>query len=173
MAVVVVASLLELVLELAACKSTDEATNDLMSTKLVATISASRTTGQSTHETPVTLASLSRVSCTVLAVLTVRGGSIGVSRVRVGVVSALLRELLRRSLVVATVRVLVAILSYLLTVLVGSLLAVLEAAMGRRAICSIALILLIGLLVVLLIIVSRLAILLLRSSIAALLGVRA
>lgn len=65
------------------------------------------------------------------------------------------------------------LLSYLLSILLGRLLTVLESTMCWRTVRAISLVLLVGLLVVLLVVITRLTPLLLRCAVSTLLGVRA
>lgn len=146
-AMVVVLAGLELVLQLAAADGTkDTADYVMLATRVVTSICACRTTENGTHQTAVTL------------LCSAGRRSVRVRGVRVLVVGTLLRELMRRVLLVATVRVLVAVLG-LLIVLIRRLLAVLEATLCRRTVGAVALVLLVRLLVVLLRVVARLSVL--------------
>ena len=100
--------ILELILHLAADKSAGKTADEAVA-KLVATKSTGSTASQGAHQATITLSLGAGIRRAVLALLLLmlllRVRRVGISRVRVAVVSALLRELLRGRL--AWVRALV------------------------------------------------------------------
>ena len=99
--------ILKLILHLATDKRTGKTTDNAVA-KLVATESTGSTTSQGAHQATITLGlgtGIRRAVLALLLMLLLRVRRVGISRVRVAVVSALLRELLRGRL--AWVRALV------------------------------------------------------------------